>query len=360
MKKKTPLQSDILQTQYEQVGKHKIVIILASTAILLLLSVYFMTLGEKDADIVQVCRAIYQGVTGTLYDVEDAGSASRKVVFLIRLPRVVLSILAGIGLSISGVAMQGITRNPMVSPFTIGISNAAAFGASLAIVFGISPVPGTEVGVVFSAFLTAMICAVLVYSVSCKNGMRPESIVLTGIALNYIFSALTSAIEFFAAEYKLASVINWSFGTFNGTVWTDVFVVAIFVIVCSLILFRFALMLNVVASGEDELVKSLGINPNVLRIVTGAASILMTAAIISFTGVIGFVGLVAPHISRMLMGNDHRYLIPFSGVVGALLMTISDTVGRTILSPVSLPVGIVVSFVGVPLFIHLILNKKEY
>ena len=183
---------------------------------------------------------------------------------------------------------------------------------------------------------------------------------LTGIALNYVFSALTSTIEFFAAEYKLASVVNWTFGTFNGATWDDTLIVAIFVIVCSLVISRFSLMLNVVSSGEDELVKSLGIDPNTLRIVLGAASVLMTAAIISFTGVIGFVGLVAPHISRMIMGNDHRYLIPFSGVVGALLMIVADTIGRLLLAPVSLPVGIVVSFVGVPLFIHLILNKKEY
>ena len=132
-----------------------------------------------------------------------------------------------------------------------------------------------------------------------------------------------------------------------------------FVIACTLVISRFSLMLNVVASGEDELVKSLGINPNTLRIVMGVCSVLMTAAIISFTGVIGFVGLVGPHIGRMLMGNDHRYLIPFSGIIGALLMIVADTVGRVLLSPVSIPVGIVVSFIGVPLFIHLILNKKE-
>lgn len=361
MAKRQTLQKDgELQSRYERDGRKKVVVILTCTIALLFLGIFFMTLGVKDTDMSQVCRAIYQGITGTLYDVEDNESAARKVVFLIRFPRVVISILAGIGLSISGVAMQGITRNPMVSPFTIGISNAAAFGASIALVFGVGFLPGTEVGVVLSAFCTAMLCAVLVYGVSRKSGMRPESIVLTGIALNYVFSALTSAIEFFAAEYKLASVVNWTFGTFNGATWNDTFVVAVFVVVCSLVIFRFALMLNVVSSGEDELVKSLGINPNTLRVIMGASSVLMTAAIISFTGVIGFVGLVAPHISRMIMGNDHRYLIPFSGVVGALLMIVSDTIGRLLLAPVSLPVGIVVSFVGVPLFIHLILNKKEY
>lgn len=348
-----------IQAHYERAGKKKVLIILGCTFLLLALGVFFMTLGVENSSMAEVCRAIWQGVSQTLYDNTDGQSAERKVIFLIRFPRLVLSIFAGIGLSVSGVAMQGITRNPMVSPFTIGISSAAAFGASVAIVFGVGMLPGTEVGIVLNAFLCAMACALLVYGVSRKGGMRPESIVLTGIALNYIFSAMTSTIEFFAAEYKLASVVNWTFGTFNGATWKETLVVMAFVIACTLVISRFSLMLNVVASGEDELVKSLGINPNTLRIVMGVCSVLMTAAIISFTGVIGFVGLVGPHIGRMLMGNDHRYLIPFSGIIGALLMIVADTVGRVLLSPVSIPVGIVVSFIGVPLFIHLILNKKE-
>ncbi|MEA4892522.1 MAG: iron ABC transporter permease [Peptococcaceae bacterium] len=337
----------------------KIAVILAGVLLLFVLGIYFMTLGVADTSIAQVCGAVQQGFSGTLYENSDGQSAQRKVVFLIRFPRLVLSVFAGAGLAISGVAMQGITRNPMVSPFTIGISAAAAFGASLAIVFGIGILPGTEVGIVLNAFFASMLCALLVYGVSRRTGMRPESVVLTGIAFNYIFSALTSTIEFFAAEHKLASVVEWTFGTFNGATWEETLVVMAFVTACTLVIARFALMLNVASSGEDELVRSLGVNPTTLRVIMGVCSVLMTAAIISFTGVIGFVGLVGPHIGRILIGNDHRYLIPFSGVVGALLMIVADTLGRMLLSPVSIPVGIVVSFIGVPLFIHLILNKKE-
>lgn len=352
-------ESGSLQERYEREGRKKLLIILDCLAALVFLGTFFMTIGVENSSMPQVCRAVWEGVTGTLYDAADGQSAERKVIFLIRFPRLVLSVFAGIGLSVSGVAMQGITRNPMVSPFTIGISSAAAFGASVAIVFGVSPLPGKELGTVFNAFFCAMACALLVYGVSRRGGMKAESIVLTGIALNYLFSAMTSAIEFFAAEYKLASVVNWTFGTFNGAAWKETLLVMAFVIACTLVISRFSLMLNVAASGEDELVKSLGINPNTLRTVLGICSVLMTAAIISFTGVIGFVGLVGPHIARMLMGNDHRYLIPFSGVVGAMLMLLADTAGRMMLSPVSIPVGIVVSFIGVPLFIHLIVHERE-
>ena len=146
---------------------------------------------------------------------------------------------------------------------------------------------------------------------------------------------------------------------FNGTVWRDVLFSGVFVIICSVIIMVSYLKLNVMASGDDELVTSLGINPKRIRAVMCVASVFMTASVISFTGVIGFVGLVAPHISRMLVGNDHKFLIPFSAVIGGMLLMISDAVGKTILSPVSIPVGIVVSFLGVPLFINLILRRRR-
>lgn len=348
-----------IREQYDHQNWLKLLIIVGSLLLLLLMGMYFTTLGVSQSSIGQVVRAFVQGITGTLYDQTDAQSAERKIIFLMRMPRLVLAIFAGIGLSVSGIAMQGITRNPLVSPFTIGLSNAAAFGASLAIVFGLSVFPGTELGTVISAFTSTMVCALFVYAIAQRAGMKAESMVLAGIALSYIYSALTAGIEFFAAEHKLASVVQWTFGTFNGATWDQTLLVMAVVVVCTAVVWRYALVLNVMSSGEDELVRSLGVNPSSMRGLMGCMSVLMTAAIISFTGVIGFVGLVAPHIARMLMGNDHRYLIPFSGLVGAALLVVSDTIGRLILSPVSIPVGVVVSIIGVPLFINLILTRKK-
>ncbi len=348
-----------IRTLYEKRNKIKTIVIIVGFVSLLILALFFSTLGVTETSISEVCRAIFLALRGALYTQMDGASAQRKIIVLIRLPRMLMAIVSGIGLSISGVAMQAITRNPLVSPFTIGLSSASAFGASLAIVFGISFFPGTEIGIVISAFLTSLICAWVVYLISTRAGMRAESIVLTGIALSYVFSALTSGIEFFAAEHKLASVVRWTFGTLNGATWSKAMIILAFSIICSAIIWRYSLMLNIISSGNDELVISLGIHPKKLRIIIGLLSVLMTSAVISFTGVIGFIGLVAPHIARMLIGADHRFLIPFSGIVGAGLLIISDTVGRLILSPVSIPVGIVVSIIGVPLFIHLILSRRK-
>lgn len=349
-----------VKQEYEQINRRKNLILLLCSLAVVVMGIWFITVGVADTSFYQVCKAIFAALTGNLDQGTQTENAAYKIIVLMRLPRIVAAIFAGIGLSVSGVVMQGITRNPLVSPFTIGISNAAAFGASVFIVFTTGTLAGNQLGTVFCAFLSSICCAALVYMVSKKVGMGPQTIVLVGIALNYLFSAMTSTIEFFAQEHKLAAVVNWTFGTFNGITWSEVIIFMAFVIICSLFLYHFCLPLDIMAGGEDEVVRSLGINPEKTRILVGVLSVFMTAAIISFTGVIGFVGLVAPHIARILIGNQHKYLIPFSGILGAALLLVADTVGKTILSPVSIPVGIVVSFLGVPLFVHLILNKRGY
>ncbi len=346
-----------IQQAYEKSARKKYSILLLSIVLMAAMGFVFMTIGVADTSVGQVLRAVGAWIGGSIEGSADA--ASYKIIVLMRLPRIVMAVIAGIGLSVSGIAMQSITRNPLVSPFTIGISSAAAFGASVCIVFGTGTFFQSETGIVAGAFLSAFLCALLVYAVAQKAGMGPEAIVLTGIALNYFFSAMTNTIEFFAQEHKLAAVVQWTFGTFNGAAWREALTVTAFVIPCTFFISRFSLMLNAMASGDDETAKSLGINPALLRGMIGILSVLMTAAVISFTGVIGFVGLVAPHIARMLVGGDHRFLIPFGAVVGAMLLLISDTIGKTVLSPVSIPVGIVVSFLGVPLFINLILRHNR-
>lgn len=346
-----------IRNQYENSNRKKYLILAASIVVMVALGLYFVTIGVADTSFTQVLQAVAAWAGGRLGEGEHA--AAYKIIVLMRLPRIVIAVIAGIGLAVSGVAMQAVTRNPLVSPFTMGISSASAFGASVCIVFGTGMFFKSEIGIICCAFLSATVCIMVVYGISSRAGMGPETVVLTGIALNYLFSALTSTIEFFAQEHKLAAVVQWTFGTFNGTVWRDVLFSGLFVLACSVLIMANYLKLNAMASGEDELVKSLGVNPERVRAVMCLASVFMTAAVISFTGVIGFVGLVAPHIARLLVGNDHRFLIPFSAVTGSMLLMVSDAIGKTILSPVSIPVGIVVSFLGVPLFINLILKGRR-
>lgn len=346
-----------IREEYEGNIRKKVILIPILILLLLILMILCTGFGSVDTTASQILSSIINGIKGTIKDSPD--SRNEKVIFLLRLPRIVLGALAGIGLSVSGTVMQGITKNSMVSPFTIGISSAAALGASIAIVFNISFFPGTNFGIVSNAFISAMVCALFVYKISKKLEMSPESIVLSGIAINYLFSALTSTIQFIADENKLSAAMMWTFGSLNGATWNQVMVVFIILLIAFIVFMRNSWKLNILVSGGDEVAKSLGIEPMGLRVRTGLFTVLLTAVIVSFTGVIGFIGLVAPHMARILVGGDNRFLIPYSGIIGGVLLLISDTIGRTLLSPITIPVGIVISYIGVPLFIHLIVDGRR-
>ena len=346
-----------LKQEYKNKNKKKILLIVTVVFIMLVSAYVFTTLGMKNISNMQTLVAISKAFSGTLDNGADA--ASNKVIMLLRLPRIALAMLAGIGLAVSGAVMQSLTRNYLVSPFTLGISSAAAFGASMSIVFGVGVFFQSEVGMISCAFIASCICGCIVYGISRYIGLNPSSIVLVGISLNYLFSAMTATIEFFAKEHKLEAVVQWTFGSFNRATWESVLITFIVIVVGLAILIIYSLKLNVMATNSDEMAKSLGINVNKARVVCGMTAILLTATIISFTGVIGFIGLIAPHIARLLIGDNHLYYLPFASVLGGILLLFSDMIGKFILYPVNIPVGIVISFLGVPLFIHLILMKRR-
>lgn len=347
-------QSDI-RMKYDKKVRIKLLFIPISIIVMLMLITVFTAVGSVNVSPKEIINAIKNTIDN------NSANMEQKVIVFLRLPRIVLSVLAGMGLAVAGTIMQGITKNPMASPFTIGISSAAACGASIAMIFGISLFSNSNLGIISNAFIFAILCAVFVYSISIKLGMKPEAIILSGIAINYLFSAITSTIHFYADDHQLAAVVQWTFGSMNGAKWAHVLVVGSILIISLCVFMKHSWVLNAMVSGGDEMAKALGINPDKSRTIVGVFSVLLTASIVSFTGVIGFVGLVAPHIARLVVGGDHRFLIPYSAIFGGILLLVSDTLGRTLLTPVNIPVGIVVSYLGVPLFIHLIIqNRKEY
>jgi len=347
----------MLTDSYKQSRRKKDILILAVVLLTLICGYVFTTIGMKNVTFGQTIVALQRFFDGTLNSGPDI--ATNKIILLLRMPRIALAILAGIGLAVSGAVMQSITRNYLVSPFTLGVSSAAAFGASICIVFGTGLFFQTEVAIISSAFVASCGCGIIVYSISKQLGVKPSSIVLVGIALNYLFSAMTATIEFFAKEHKLEAVVQWTFGSFNRATWEGVAITAIVLLICFGFIMRYCLQLNAMASNDDEMVRSLGVDAEKIRTIGGLLAILMTSTVISFTGVIGFVGLIAPHMARFIIGNDHRFYLPFAAILGSILLLISDTIGKFILYPVNIPVGIIISFLGVPLFVHLILSKGQ-
>lgn len=278
----------------------------------------------------------------------------------LRLPRAAMALICGAGLAMAGVAMQGITRNPLVSPYTLGVSPAAAFGASLAILFGLGQVPGWGVVLtVLCAFTAAMACAAVVLGLASVRSVSPVVLVLAGVGLTYLFAALTASVQFVASEQQLAAIVHWTFGSLNGRTWNEVVVAGgAWLLVLPVLLLQ-ASALNALAGGGDDVARTLGFNVPRVRVSVTLAAVFSAAAIVSFTGVIGFVGLVAPHIARLVIGGDHRWLLPFSAIGGALLVLSADLIGRLAFAPVVVPVGIVVAFIGVPVFLHLLLTRRH-
>lgn len=320
---------------------------------LIVISAIGFAAARMDVPFWQPIKSIYQYAMGTLPQAADRDSSA--IILMLRLPRVLLAILSGFALAIAGTVMQSITRNYLVSPFTVGIAAAAAFGASFCIILGIGDISY----VIAAAFLTAVLSLVLLYGIANRVGISPGSIILVGIALNYLFSALSETVRFFAKSYQLEQIVQWSFGTLSRADWEAVIILWFVVMIGAFLISAFSRELDILAHNSDDVTRSLGVNCRYVRLCTGVIAVLMTATVICFTGVIGFIGLIAPHITRMIVGGEHAFSLWFSGALGALLMLVADGIGHYLLPPNDIPVAIILSFVGVPLFIHLILKMRR-
>ena len=344
-----------IEQLYARFTARKVLFILLGIGVLAVLVLVSLSLGAAHLGIGEVFRALVARIlpfTGM-----ESSQLADTVVWHLRLPRVVIGIIAGMGFGIAGTAMQGVMRNPLVSPYTIGVSSAAAFGASLAIIGGVGVASGSYL-IIGNAFLFAMIATFAVYGIARIRGISPETLVLAGIAVMYLFSAATSFLHYGATQEELQTVIHWLFGSLAGVVWSNILVVFIALLVCLGFLLKYSWDLNAMAGGE-ETATSLGVNTSRVRIVCMTLASLITATIIGFTGIIGFIGLIAPHVTRMIIGADHRFLLPYSCVIGALLLMGADTVGRIILQPLEIPVGIMTAFIGVPFFLYLMLTRRR-
>ncbi|MGL4832523.1 MAG: FecCD family ABC transporter permease [Propionibacteriaceae bacterium] len=276
----------------------------------------------------------------------------------IRLLRIALGLTAGYLLAMAGSLMQCITGNAMASPFTTGVSSAAAFGAGLAILLSLRIFGSLNLGMIVLAFVMAAGCSVLVFGIASLKALGRNAIILTGIALSYLFSALQSLLQFVASDQNLSSIVSWTFGSLTRGTWSHVMLLGLAVVVVTVVALVYGHSYTLLELG-DETATAMGVPVQVLRLGTGLLVTLTAALVVSFTGIIGFVGLVGPHIAHFLIGSERRVQLPLSGLIGAALVVAADLIGRTVMSPVEIPVGIIVSLIGVPLFVWLILRSRQ-
>jgi len=276
-----------------------------------------------------------------------------SIVMDVRLPRVLVGLMVGVGLSVAGCGMQGLFRNPMASPYVTGISSGGAFGAALAVNLGIIYylVPA------FAFFFSAM-TVFLVYAISMVRGkVRMETLLLSGIAVASFFSALVSLMMYLAAQ-KLESIVFWMMGGFWASGWDEVMIILPFVIVCIPIYIFLSRDLNAMMLGEDA-ARDLGIDVETTKKIVLVLTAILVGCCVAVSGTIGFVGLIIPHITRIIVGPDHRVLIPASVFTGGIFMIFTDIVARMIIQPSELPVGIITSLCGVPFFLYLLRRRKS-
>ncbi|MCQ2085478.1 MAG: iron ABC transporter permease [archaeon] len=274
-----------------------------------------------------------------------------------RLPRIVLAMLTGVALAVCGSVMQSVMKNPLADPYTTGISSGAGFGATIAITADITIIGGTY-AVVGNAFIFALIPMFVIIAVSKLNNSSPTTMIMAGIAIMYIFNAVSTVFKLIADPDNLSALYKWQVGTLGAGGWDDILLIFIVVAAGTILLQYFSRKLNVLSTGDDS-AKAMGINVDQMRRLLLLVITLVVATVVSFTGLIGFVGLVAPHIARIFVGSDNRFLIPASGVFGAALLVVADVVGRTIISPATLEVGVITSFIGGPLFLYLVIRSKK-
>lgn len=328
--------------------------LLVSSFALILLASFFLDVGLGPA------QYSLLDILNTLFNSDVVPIAMRAIIWDIRLPIAVMAVLAGASLSVAGAEMQTILNNPLASPFTLGISAAAGFGASVALVVGYSFFPWAG-GIFFvsaNAFVFAMLASLLIYTLSKMRGASSETMVLLGIALVFSFNSLLSLIQYIATEQALQQVVFWTLGSLLKASWVKIGIITVVLVAIIPFFLRQVWALTALRLG-DEKARSMGINVDRVRLNALIAVSALASVVVAFVGTIGFVGLVGPHVARMLVGEDQRYFLPMSAVTGALLLSVASIVSKSIVPGAIIPVGIITSLVGIPFFLSLILTRKR-
>ena len=312
--------------------------------ILILIFAIFLSirLGSVSVSYHDIFNALTSATGGTAGIIRD-----------IRIPRVLMAVMVGANLAVSGVLLQGVMRNPMADPGITGISS----GASVIVMIVMLYFPGAAASIPIFGFIGGILACVLIYSLAWKQGLSAVRIVLAGVAVNSILGGMSSLISILNSE-SLSSVLTWLNGELGKKGWDKVSSIAIYSaigLVMAVLSYRCCDLLVL----GDKNTKSLGYNPNILRMVISAVAVFLAGISTAYVGVIGFIGLVVPHMSRMLMGSEHKYLIPFSGLLGAIVLLLADTVGRIVIAPYEIPVGVIMTVCGGPFFLYLLRKDSK-
>lgn len=339
----------------------KIKIICGMIICTLILSFICFLVGSSHMTIEECIKAL----------MHESSASNNRIIWNIRIPRILAALIAGAGLAISGLIMQTTLNNPLASPSVLGVSNAAVFGANLSIIafaggflstgHNVSNyvVSANPYSTSFMAFVFSLFSILLILGLCRVRAFSPGVVVLAGVAVGSIWTAATTILQFYATDVGLSAAVIWNFGDLGRATYKTDLIMFVVVLLGYLVFTVFSWQYNALFSG-DETAKSMGINVELLRFVSMLLASMITAVCVSFLGIIGFVGIICPHVMKKILGQDHRFTLPASALCGSILLTFADTVSRSMGNGSALPVGAITSLLGAPFFIAIIFSKGEH
>ncbi len=334
---------------YRNINRRRNFVLLVVSIILVLGVIADLLIGPSWMTLYEVMKGLFK--------VEVGSGINVPIVWSIRLPMTLTCLCVGGALGLAGIQMQTILGNPLASPYTLGISSAASFGASIAILTGISIPALPWFSTTLMAFIFSFLATLGIYFMGKMRGMKSTTMILSGIVIHFLFQALQSIIQYIASPEVAQEILFWMFGSLTKATWTGVTVGSIIIVIAMIILAKSVWQITALTTGEER-ARCLGIDTDKLKLKIFLVSALLTSGAVSFVGTIGFVGLVAPHFAKMCVGEDHRYLSPLSAIFGAVLLTFASIVAKVIRPGTIIPIGIVTSLIGVPFLLYLILKRR--
>lgn len=331
-----------------------------SVVVLLVIAIGAVNFGAVDISFRDTVKIILNKIPflKSLISVEEIKESSRIIVLNLRLPRIIVAALVGMGLSVVGATYQSIFKNAMADSYVLGVSSGAALGAALAIAFGIEANTLSMGITTVSAFIGAMATALFVLSIArIGNKLSDVTLMLAGISMSFLLSSIISLIMTFKRE-EIEKIIMWTMGSVSSANWKSIYVLAPIVFLGTGIICLFLRELNMMLLGDDS-AQNLGVEVYKVKTLLIVVSTVIVGAVVSFSGIIGFVGLIIPHIVRLVFGSDNRVVVPFSATLGAIFLIVCDTLARSVVPPTEIPVGIVTSIFGVPFFLYLLMKNKK-
>ncbi|MFA7068282.1 MAG: iron ABC transporter permease [Acidaminococcaceae bacterium] len=335
---------------YSRITKKKIFAIVILLLLFVLLFFSSLTVGTSGIDLKVLLSTLFGQGQNVITNI---------IILNVRLPIALMAVLVGSALAVGGCAMQTILKNPMASPYTLGIASAAAFGAALGIVLDINIVyvPKTLL-ITANSFIMALFASTLIYVFASNGAVGKNLIILFGIALNFVFGALTMFLQYIADESKLQSLIFWSFGSLLRASEEKLGFMLIILSICFYFLYKKAWLLTALTFNDQKAI-SLGVDVYKVRRLVIIMVSLITATAVCFVGTIGFVGLIAPHLARSMVGDDNRFLLPTAALLGAVILSAASILSRLIVPGTVLPIGLITSLIGIPFFMLLIFKNRK-